>query len=281
MRARLVAAWTLLLAGGALLADGVLTVVWQEPVSAVREARAQDRLRDELAATERLWRPLAARPARVEPLQMGSPLAAVRTAALPGLATRPRGLALPAVSARALPALTGEPERARDVTLPVTGTDALPPLLRGTPAQAGLRALAQRFGATLAEGAAAGRLRIDRLDLDVVVVQGVAEDDLRRGPGHYAQTALPGQGGTVAIAGHRTTYGAPLRHADRLRRGDRIDLHMPYGTFRYRVEGTRIVRPDDATVLRRRPGAERLVLTTCHPLHSAAQRLVVVARRAG
>jgi sortase A len=90
-------------------------------------------------------------------------------------------------------------------------------------------------------------------------------------------TALPGSGATVAIAGHRTTYGAPFRHIDRLRRGDAIRLTLPYGTFRYRVVGHEIVDKADWSIIARRR-YETLVLSACHPLYSAEQRWVVYAR---
>jgi sortase A len=81
----------------------------------------------------------------------------------------------------------------------------------------------------------------------------------------------------VGIAGHRTTYGAPFRRIDRLRRGDAIRVVMPYGTFTYRVERRRIVAPT-AVWVTDRVGYDRLILSACHPLYSAAQRIVVFAR---
>ncbi|HEV7495731.1 class E sortase [Baekduia sp.] len=144
-------------------------------------------------------------------------------------------------------------------------------------AQARIRALAHTLESRTTSGKPLGELRIPRLDAHFVVVQGTNTSNLRRGPGHYYGTALPGQDGTVGIAGHRTTYGAPFRHLDALRRGDPITMTMPYGRFVYRVEGTRIVKPQDVSTLRA-IGRERLVLTACHPLYSAAQRLVVIAR---
>jgi sortase A len=115
------------------------------------------------------------------------------------------------------------------------------------------------------------------LDRSFVVVQGVGTSALRKGPGHYSETALPGQRGTVAVAGHRTTYLAPFRTIDRLRRGQPVVIEMPYGRFTYRVERQRIVAPSATEVLRP-AGHDRLVLTACHPLYSAAQRIVVFAR---
>jgi sortase A len=122
-----------------------------------------------------------------------------------------------------------------------------------------------------------GRIAAPAIGLDAVVVEGTGGGDLRNGPGHYPGAPFPGLPGTVAIAGHRTTYGAPFRHVDGLRPGDRIELRMPYGRFAYAVERTRIVAPT-ATWVTRRAGYDRLVLTACHPLYSAAQRIVVFAR---
>jgi len=127
------------------------------------------------------------------------------------------------------------------------------------------------------EGDAVGKLLIDRIGLSSVVVEGTDAGDLRKGPGHYPGTPLPGQRGTVAIAGHRTTYGAPFRNIDKLRTGDDIVLAMPYGRFTYRVERTRIV-PPTAVWVTQRVSYDRLILSACHPLYSAAKRIVVFAR---
>lgn len=122
-----------------------------------------------------------------------------------------------------------------------------------------------------------GRIRMASIGLSSVLVAGTNASSLRRGPGHYPGTPLPGVAGTVAVAGHRTTYGAPFRRLDRLAKGDRVELRMPYGRFVYRVERTRIVAPT-ATWVTRRVGYDRLVLSACHPLYSAARRIVVFAR---
>lgn len=131
------------------------------------------------------------------------------------------------------------------------------------------------------DGKAVGRIEIPSLDRDYVFVEGTSLEPLRKGPGHYPETSFPGQGGTVAIAGHRTTYGAPFRTIDKLKKGQRILLRMPYGTLEYEVEKTQIVNPDATWVTDRVKGAERLVLSACHPLYSAAQRIVVFARLTG
>lgn len=126
-------------------------------------------------------------------------------------------------------------------------------------------------------GDAVGRIALPTLDRRYYVIEGTGGDDLRKGPGHYPDTPLPGQRGTVAIAGHRTTYGAPFRTIDKLRAGDPIRIDMPNARFTYAVEKTRIVEPTNLSV-KRRVSYDRLILTACHPLYSAAQRIVVFAR---
>jgi sortase A len=126
-------------------------------------------------------------------------------------------------------------------------------------------------------GDAIGKIEIPSIGVSKYVVEGTDADSLRKGPGHYPDTPLPGQHGTSAIAGHRTTYGAPFRKLNEVHKGDRITLEMPYGTFVYRVERTLIV-DDSALWVTHRVNHDRLVLTACHPLYSAAQRIVAFAR---
>jgi sortase A len=202
----------LMVAGALLLADAAVTLLWQEPVSALYGRIQQDKLDDRLSAIER------------------APLAAVDKRALQRLDAS-RRLAFSA------------------------------------------RALARRSE----NGDPLGRIRIPEIGVSDVFVEGTGAGDLRQGPGHYPATPLPGQRGTVAIAGHRTTYGAPFHDVDDLERGDRIELTMPYGRFTYRVERTRIVAPT-ATEVVDPVGHDRLVLSACHPLYSAAQRIIVFAR---
>jgi sortase A len=128
-------------------------------------------------------------------------------------------------------------------------------------------------------GAAIGRLEIAKLGVVYDVVQGTSTGDLERGPGHYASTGFPGEGRTIAIAGHRTTYLAPFRNLNELHRGDRIELQMPYAKFTYVVQAQRIVLPN-AWWITRNVGYERLVLSACNPLYSASQRIAVFARLA-
>jgi sortase A len=146
--------------------------------------------------------------------------------------------------------------------------------------RAQVAAAAQALARSRRDGRAVAELRIPRIGMRAIVVRGTTAADLREGPGLLAGTPLPGQHGTTAIAGHRTTYGAPFRRLDVLRRGDAITLRLPYASFRYRVEGRRIVAPEDLSVLRR-VGHDRLVLSACHPLFSAARRIVVLARLVG
>lgn len=139
--------------------------------------------------------------------------------------------------------------------------------------------LARRFSKHVSTGEAIGRIRAPTMDgLNAVVVQGTDTGTLQKGPGHYPETPFPGEGGTVGIAGHRTTYGAPFRHIDSMARGDRIVLQMPYATFYYRVQKTAIVAPTAVWVVRD-VGYERLVLSACNPLYSAAERFIVFARK--
>ena len=126
-------------------------------------------------------------------------------------------------------------------------------------------------------GDAVGRIVLPSIDRSYYFVEGTRTRDLRKGPGHYEDTPLPGERGTVGIAGHRTTHGAPFRHIDSLRPRDRLMLEMSDATYVYRVEKTRIVAPSEVSV-KRRVRYDRLILSACHPLYSAAKRIVVFAR---
>jgi sortase A len=128
------------------------------------------------------------------------------------------------------------------------------------------------------KGDSIARIQIPSIGVDEYVVEGTDLESLRKGPGHYPDTPLPGEQGTTAIAGHRTTYGAPFRHIDELDRGDRIIVDMPDGRFIYRVEESKIVDDQDLSVLNP-VGYRRLMLSACHPLYSAAQRIIVYARQ--
>jgi sortase A len=118
-------------------------------------------------------------------------------------------------------------------------------------------------------------------DGPLAVVSGVTLDDLQRGPGHYPGTALPGEGGNMGIAGHRTTYGAPFFHLDQLQEGDEVHVTDRAGeTHVYRFAERAIVLPRDAWVIGPDPletEAPMLTLTTCHPRFSARERMVVFA----
>jgi sortase A len=199
--------------GALLLADAVITLVWQEPVSALYSRLEQGRLDDRLAKLE------------------GTEPTATDRRVLSRLGSLDRRLAYAS------------------------------------------RALNRRTD----DGQPLGRIRMPSIGVSSVVVAGTNTSSLRRGPGHYPGTPLPGARGTVAIAGHRTTYGAPFRRLDKLSPGDRVEVSMPYGRFVYRVEQRRIV-PPTAVWVTKRVGYDRLVLSACHPLYSAAKRIVVFAR---
>jgi len=203
----------LIISGVLMLADAGLTLVWQEPVSAVYAKILQGGLGDDLRELE------LAKPSRLD-------LAALRK-----LATEKRRMAF----------------------------------------------LARRLRSDLDRGAAAGRLRIDRIKANYVLVNGTDPASLRKGPAIYDDVPFPGAPGTTAIAGHRTTYGAPFRNIDKIRKGDELVVEMRYGTFTYEVEKTQIVKPTALEVIRR-VSYDRLVLSACHPLYSAARRIIVFAR---
>jgi sortase A len=202
----------LIVSGVVLLADAVLTLTWQEPLSAVIATREQQRLEREARGQ-----------------------AAATVADLRRL------------------------EGARDAAQRV-------------------RKLALHFRRRLQPMGPFGRLRLPTLDRAYLVSHDAdVQAALRAGPAHYPDTPLPGEGATVGIAGHRTTYGAPFRTLHRLRRGDPIELEMPYARFRYRVEKVISVLPTEVWV-KRPVGRERLILSASHPPYSAARRLVAFAR---
>ena len=128
-------------------------------------------------------------------------------------------------------------------------------------------------------GEAYAIIKIPDIELDEVVVEGIATEDLKRGPGHYPKSDHPWEEeGRVAIAGHRTTYGAPFWDLDKLVAGDEIVLETEQGIFSYVVTKTRIVAPTatEVTIPSSKP---TLILTTCNPKFSAAERLIVFADR--
>ena len=128
-------------------------------------------------------------------------------------------------------------------------------------------------------GAPVARLRIERIGLDYTVVEGVRVPDLQRGPGHFPETPLPGQYGNAAIAGHRTTYGAPFGDLDKVVPGDIIEVGTLAGTYNYRVTGSVVVSPAayGAVIPTIDFSKATLTLSTCTPKYSARQRLIVQA----
>jgi sortase A len=125
------------------------------------------------------------------------------------------------------------------------------------------------------EGEPTARIQIPTIGVDKIVVEGVSLADLKKGPGHYPESPLPGQEGNAAIAGHRTTYGAPFNRIDELVPGDEIIVTTIQGTFTYTMAEQLIVSPRQVEVLDDK-GDNRITLTACHPKLSARQRIVVV-----
>ncbi len=130
----------------------------------------------------------------------------------------------------------------------------------------------------VAEGDPIARIEMPRIGVDKIVVAGVDKNDLKKGPGHYPETPLPGQLGNSAIAGHRTTFGQPFFDIDKLDNGDEIIVTTLSGRYVYRVTGQRIVSPSDYEVIATTdPTLSTLTLTSCHPKYTARERIIVSA----
>ena len=229
-RTLLVASWVMFVAGGLLLLEAGITVVWQEPFSAFYSARAQGRLEDKL---ERLEDSERAR----ENAQKRRLLAAEKRAERPGKRR----------------------------------------ISRKRKSEARITSLADSFSRRVGEGKPLGEISIPRMGMKQVMVQGTKPTTLRQGPGHYTGTTLPGQDGTVGIAGHRSTYSAPFKKLNELKKGDEVFVKLPYGLFTYRIEGTKIISPDNIGAFRR-AGYNRLMMTACHPIFSDRQRIIAFGR---
>jgi len=245
-----------LLVGALLVGDGVATLVWKEPLSSLYASHRQYGLADRLRDLDRMFAAPAA--AAVADDEAGQPLPAAPTTAAASAPTTAASAATTAAS----PSGSAPTRAARPA-----------PVL--APAFA---APAARLRAMSGQGDPLGVIEIPSIGARFVFVEGTSASSLRAGPAHYRGTVLPGQPGTVGIAGHRTTYLAPFRKVGDLRPGNPIVVRMPYGRFTYRVQGTLIVSPHQAEILRSAPGTDRLILTACHPLSSSKQRIVVYAK---
>jgi sortase A len=140
-----------------------------------------------------------------------------------------------------------------------------------------IAALARKYRLSLHEGDAIGRIKIPRLDVNMIMVDGTKTGTLKKGPARHRRTYLPGEGRLVYIAGHRTTYSAPFSDIDDLRRGDRVRLELPYATFEYRIRGHRIVEAHEVSVLRSRR-REEVALQACWPRFFASHRYIAYAQ---
>jgi sortase A len=136
---------------------------------------------------------------------------------------------------------------------------------------------ARRYRLGSQHGEAIGRIRVPRMGVNMILVNGTDHDTLKKGPGRDLRTFMPGENRLVYIAGHRTTYLAPFSHIDSLRTGDRVTLEVPYGTFIYSVIRHRIVKSTDLSVLRS-PRYEVVELQACHPRFFASHRYIAYAR---
>ena len=136
---------------------------------------------------------------------------------------------------------------------------------------------AKLYRTSSTRGEVIGRLRVPRMGVNMLLVNGTDHDTLRKGPGRDNRTFMPGENRLVYIAGHRTTYLAPFSHIEKLRSGDRVTIEVPYGTFIYAVTRHRIVKSTDLSVLRS-PRHEVVELQACHPRFFASHRYIAYAR---
>jgi sortase A len=136
---------------------------------------------------------------------------------------------------------------------------------------------AKRYRRDSTRGEVIGRLRVPRMGLNMLLVNGTDHETLKKGPGRDERTFMPGENRLVYIAGHRTTYLAPFSHIDRLRTGDRVTIEVPYGRFIYAITGHRIVKSTDLSVLHS-PRHEVVELQACHPRFFASHRYIAYAR---
>ena len=128
------------------------------------------------------------------------------------------------------------------------------------------------------EGDPIARIEMPAIGVDNIVVAGVEKSDLKKGPGHYPETPMPGQLGNAAIAGHRTTYGQPFFDIDKVRNGDEIIITTVDGRYVYRVTGQQIVSPSDYEVIATLdPTKATLTLTSCHPKYTARERIIITS----
>lgn len=146
-----------------------------------------------------------------------------------------------------------------------------------TSAPSQIAELARTYRLLLDEGDPIGRLKIPKLELNMIVVNGTESDTLKKGPARHKRTFLPGEGKLIYIAGHRTTYSAPFSDIDDLKRGDRVRLELPYATVEYTIRSHRIVEAHELSVLRSR-GREELALQACWPRFFASHRYIAYAR---
>ncbi|MCU0259403.1 MAG: sortase [Ilumatobacteraceae bacterium] len=251
--------WAVGTVGKVLIAVGLLLfsfVAYQLWGTAIETARAQNRLESEFedllaaAGTDTSPATTTTAPATTTTVAPTTVPPTAPPTSAPG-ETVPPGTA----PAETVPPETVPPETTTTTIAPVV--QELPPIGPGEPI---------------------ARLEMPTIGTDHIVVAGVTVDDLKKGPGHFPSTPLPGQLGNAAIAGHRTTFGEPFRRIDRLEPGDEIIVSTLAGRFVYRVFGTQIVEPSQSEVIATSdPNAATLTLVSCHPAFSTRQRIIVVA----
>jgi sortase A len=168
--------------------------------------------------------------------------------------------------------------------------EQLPPLPPRATADPGSEAPPRRYAP--GPGDPVFNLRMPTIGVNTIVVQGVEDDQLALGPGHYpscgngfrpplcteGDEVWPGERGRVIVSGHRTTHGAPFWDLDKLERGDPVVTRTRWGDFTYRVSGMEVVAPNARDIANpEATNGYEIAFTTCNPKFSAAQRLIVYA----
>ena len=254
--------------GKVLIAVGLLLfgfVAYQLWGTGIETARAQNSLENEFEDLLAAAPPVTAVPTDVNP-GTSVPGTSVPGTSVPGASIPAESIPGASIPAGSAPVGSTSTDAVPAESEPAGSTPASP-----TPEPVGVLP-------PIVEGDAIARLELPSIGVDKIVVAGVDKNDLKKGPGHYPETPLPGQLGNSAIAGHRTTFGQPFFDVDKLQNGDTIVVTTLSGRFVYRVTGQQIVSPSDYQVIATTdPTRATLTLTSCHPKYTARERIIVYA----
>ncbi|ATH94171.1 hypothetical protein ACH95_04960 [Bacillus glycinifermentans] len=128
-------------------------------------------------------------------------------------------------------------------------------------------------------GEAVGILEIPKINAELPIVEGTDADDLEKGVGHYKGSYYPNENGQIVLSGHRDTV---FRRTEELKKGDRLKVLLPYGSFSYEIKKTKIVDKSDMSIITLQHDKEELILTTCYPfsyIGHAPKRYIIYGKR--